>query len=591
MSEVDFLTELDLCGPTMILVIARCFDSSLNRSSLQSITENEASHWAFNEPLHWTEFGSSGSMHHKDRLSAAPSYVHWERDESFTDPNYHNDFGWNSSCQPSKLRHKTFCHSSRKAADSIEKGKEAQITDEAVLQTSQIHDTVEADDNCCIQTTDFGGKKTSGIASKRSYEQAMMSQKRSITEVHVKRPFATPTESAELIPISLRSNNVLKEGKSTEKYPAPKNCDTTCNLSQRPSFTMIHNDYAPVSTAARDHKSECSSKPVMSSTFKDDERTAFNNYRKDNKMQQISNTAHRRQSIENSLKEVNRVAESPELHVEKNYDSEEDKSTGSIGVSIQPPVDMITDADEQAATTNTQKLDLLVQIAEKATKEINHNPAYKSKQNKLSHQCQIIKGTKEDESVNISLYEGEEPWLSCICGKTHPSPIKVFWIQCDGCSSWYNVSQKCCGFDQDQAKILEKWHCPACLKRMSGDKAALRDCSRSVNTIAPASKQRQNQVKKTEKNKGRKRLFSVNELVVVTYNLTGDVGKVVQVHIDYNENKEKMISYDIRYLLGRGTERYVDEEWVTPFDNSAYACDGTRKSRGTMKKRIPVDPE
>jgi hypothetical protein len=252
---------------------------------------------------------------------------------------------------------------------------------------------------------------------------------------------------------------------------------------------------------------------------------------------------------------------------------------------------MTTDAHEQAATTNTQKLDLLVQIAEKATKEINHNPAYKSTQNMLPHQCQTIKGTEEDESVNISLYEGEEPWLSCICGKTHPSPIKVFWIQCDGCSSWYNVSQKCCGFDQDQAKNLEKWHCPACLKRMSGDNAALRDCSRSVNTMAPASKQRQNQVKKTEENKGRKRLFSVNELVVVNYNLTGDVGKVIQVHIDYNENKEKIISYDIRYLLGRGTERYVDEEWVTPFDKSAYACDGTRKSRGTMKKRIPVDPE
>lgn len=583
MSEVDFLTELELCGPTMTLVIARCFDSNLNRSTLQSITENEASHWAFNEPLHWTEFGSSGSMYQNDRLSASSSYMHWESNDSFSDTNI-NENEWNSSSQQGKLRNQKFFHGSQKLVDSRKKGQEGQIIDEATVQASQIHNTIEADDDCCIPSTQFGGKNAGGIASKRSYEQTMtnMSQKPSKIGINARMPFETPTESVEYHPISQRGNSMPKESKSIEKDPAPLICGTIYNPSQRLSFSMIRMGDAPLYTAERAQDSECSSKPVVNSSCNASERTIFNNYGKDNEMQQVSYISRQRELM-TSKKKVNRVAESPELQVEMNYESGEDKSTGSIGICIQPPFDKATDLHQQGAATNTQKLDLLVHIAEKTTKELNDNPVLKTKQKQFT--------LGEDESVNISLYEGEEPWLSCICGKTHPSPIKVFWIQCDGCSSWYNVSHKCCGFDQDQAKILVKWHCPACIKKMSGDNAALKDCARSAKTNASARKERPSQVKRKEEKKGRKRIFSVNELVVVNYNLTGDVGKVVKVHIDYNEKKEKMISYDIRYLLGRGTERCVDEEWVTPFDKSAYACDGTRRSRGTSKKRILVDLE
>lgn len=579
MSEVDFLTELDLCGPTMILVIARCFDSNLNRSTLQSITDNEASHWAFNEPLHWTEFGSSGSMYQKDRLSASSSFMHWESNDSFSD-SYRNDNEWNSLSQQAKLRHKSWCHGSQNLVDLRKKGQESQFMEEATLQASQIHNTIEAEDDCCIPSTQFGGKNAGGIVSKRSYEQTMTNirQKPSKMEVNAGIPFATPTESVEYHPMSQRGHSMPKESKSIEKG------DTIYNLSQRPPFSMIRAGDAPLYTAERHHDNEGSSKPVVNSTCNVAERTVFNNYRKDNEMQQVSIIGQQRQLIENSTKKVNRVAESPELHVERKYESGEDKSAGNNGICSPTPFDSATDTHKQGAASNTQKLDLLVHIAEKTSKELNSNPILKEKQNQLT--------TGEDESVNISLYEGEEPWLSCICGKTHPSPIKVFWIQCDGCSSWYNVSQKCCGFDQDQAKILAKWHCPACIKKMSGDNTAVIDGARSTKTNASsARKERPTQVKRKEEQKRRKRIFSVNELVVVNYNLTGDVGKVVKVNIDYNENEEKMISYDVRYLLGRGTERYVDEEWVTPFDNSAYACDGTRRSRGTSKKRILVDHE
>jgi len=67
-------------------------------------------------------------------------------------------------------------------------------------------------------------------------------------------------------------------------------------------------------------------------------------------------------------------------------------------------------------------------------------------------------------------YEGgdENPWLGCVCGKTHPHPIKVFWIQCEGCDAWYNVARECVGFDAGAAEEPEEWCCWACDPPVAG---------------------------------------------------------------------------------------------------------------------------
>ena len=56
----------------------------------------------------------------------------------------------------------------------------------------------------------------------------------------------------------------------------------------------------------------------------------------------------------------------------------------------------------------------------------------------------------------------DDPWLGCVCGQTHPRPIKVFWVQCEGCDAWYNVAEECVGFDADAAEDLDEWRCWAC---------------------------------------------------------------------------------------------------------------------------------
>lgn len=72
-----------------------------------------------------------------------------------------------------------------------------------------------------------------------------------------------------------------------------------------------------------------------------------------------------------------------------------------------------------------------------------------------------------------------------------------------------------------------------------------------------------------EKNK---RTFNVGELVIVTYNLTGEVGRVTHVYMDPENGG---MYYDIAYLLGR-TEKNVEAEWLTPHESSFYDCSRTR---------------
>jgi len=69
----------------------------------------------------------------------------------------------------------------------------------------------------------------------------------------------------------------------------------------------------------------------------------------------------------------------------------------------------------------------------------------------------------EDENEEMQDWlEDDTPWNGCVCGVTHPHPLAVFWIACDECNAWYNVSPKCVGFDEKKAKVLEKWVCWDC---------------------------------------------------------------------------------------------------------------------------------
>ena len=61
-----------------------------------------------------------------------------------------------------------------------------------------------------------------------------------------------------------------------------------------------------------------------------------------------------------------------------------------------------------------------------------------------------------------SMYEDQNPCMGCICGELHDDRFKKFWLQCESCKSWYDVAQKCIGFDRNKAENIV-WHCEACV--------------------------------------------------------------------------------------------------------------------------------
>ena len=86
----------------------------------------------------------------------------------------------------------------------------------------------------------------------------------------------------------------------------------------------------------------------------------------------------------------------------------------------------------------------------------------KSVDTDYSDESSAFNSQEEDEN------DDENPWLGCVCGRTHPPPIKVFWIQCESCEAWYNVAEGCIGFNSEDANSLEEWSCWACKPPVAG---------------------------------------------------------------------------------------------------------------------------
>eukprot|EP00984_Skeletonema_dohrnii_P013522 scaffold5596_cov132-Skeletonema_dohrnii-CCMP3373.AAC.2 len=66
------------------------------------------------------------------------------------------------------------------------------------------------------------------------------------------------------------------------------------------------------------------------------------------------------------------------------------------------------------------------------------------------------------EEENEEEEDDDNPWLGCVCGRTHPSPIQVFWIQCGACDAWHNVAEDCVGFGEETADTIDEWFCWSC---------------------------------------------------------------------------------------------------------------------------------
>ena len=185
----------------------------------------------------------------------------------------------------------------------------------------------------------------------------------------------------------------------------------------------------------------------------------------------------------------------------------------------------------------------------------------------------------DDEEESMS---SESNTNGCVCGKVHPPPIAVFWILCDKCDEWYNVANDCVGFGREEAQEMETWNCWSCTrpqkdeKRKSVEKDAYNSNDVPITDDILQTKAKEkieidySSSDESYKNPEDKFLpptetFSVGAVVNVIkrtwpgVNKLGGVGKIQEVHGSIEKND---LNYTIVYILG-GREKNVDAKYVS----------------------------
>ena len=142
----------------------------------------------------------------------------------------------------------------------------------------------------------------------------------------------------------------------------------------------------------------------------------------------------------------------------------------------------------------------------------------------------------EGASVEPEWDDDSNPWLGCVCGQTHGSPIPVFWLQCDACDAWYNVASQCIGFDEAQVHSTNYWSCPDC---------------------TDADSQLQNQTKDIEIRVGS--VVNVEDRTWSGSNKPGGVARITNITSD----SAGTTRYGVKYVLESRSEKRIDQKYVT----------------------------
>ena len=181
----------------------------------------------------------------------------------------------------------------------------------------------------------------------------------------------------------------------------------------------------------------------------------------------------------------------------------------------------------------------------------------------------------------------------------------------NSCDAWYNCAERCVGFSKSEAKNKADWQCPDCapndtpsicrtvntssypVKEKESDvQTPTKNLSSTSNEISTSQELLQGELDQTlqitpipngntdpirgrsEQSNGTnvqeiKQIFDVGMIVNVTdrtwvgSNKPGGVAKILDVHVEENENEPDDVYYDVQYVLESRKEFGVEAVFVS----------------------------
>jgi hypothetical protein len=182
----------------------------------------------------------------------------------------------------------------------------------------------------------------------------------------------------------------------------------------------------------------------------------------------------------------------------------------------------------------------------------------------------------EDSSNSDEFGEDGNAWCGCVCGKEHPARGNYFWVQCEGCCSWFNVYQKCVGFSKKEAESIEGWTCWAC-----GESKSLESSDNILveqQKPQPSKPEREQTISKkavrdvdiesiesSDDEIAPQQVHKVGSLVFIRehawsgVNNPEGIARVTGVRMDEEDGR----LYDVKYIVGRSSKG-VFARYITP---------------------------
>lgn len=199
----------------------------------------------------------------------------------------------------------------------------------------------------------------------------------------------------------------------------------------------------------------------------------------------------------------------------------------------------------------------------------------------VGNQEQMRHETDSTSEVEPEWEDDENPWLGCVCGEIHESPIPVFWIQCDGCDAWFNCAPACIGFDKKKALEKSDWECADCTicdETQYGTGSPNLPVGGKVTPMKSQCDTENHEMSPLPIGS----VVNVEARLWPGLNRPGGVGRITDHRM---VNDGKVIEYDVRYVLG-GTDLGIESKYVSVNATTLAAMDlcspRSTRSRGSV---------